>query len=79
MHYCNEEYDALIEPSKAALDPDERANILVEMSNIANDDAAVGITVFLKNVYGAGQRLHNVFPNAYSIVWWITKTWIAEA
>jgi peptide/nickel transport system substrate-binding protein len=79
MYYCSEEYDALVEPSKAALDPEERVDILVEMSNIANDDAAVGITVFLKNVYGAGPRLHNVFPNAYSIVWWINKTWIDEA
>lgn len=79
MHYCNEDYDALIEPSKSELDGEKRVDILVEMSNIANDDAAVGITVFLKDIYGAGARLHNVFPNAYSEVWWITKTWIAEA
>ena len=79
MHYCNEEYDALIEPSKTELDPDKRVDILVEMSNIANDDAAVGITVFLKDIYGAGARLRNVFPNAYSEVWWITRTWIDEA
>lgn len=79
MYYCNEEYDALIEPSKSELDAEKRVDILVEMSNIANDDAAVGITVFLKDIYGAGARLHNVFPNAYSEVWWITKTWLEQA
>lgn len=79
MKYCSEEYDALIEPSKSELDPDKRVDILVEMSNIANDDAAVGITVFLKDIFGAGERLHNVFPNAYSEVWWVTRTWLDQA
>jgi peptide/nickel transport system substrate-binding protein len=76
MHYCNEEYDALVEPSKRELDVEKRIDILVEMSNIVNDDAAVGITVFRKSIYGGSPRLHNFFPNGYSEVWWLTRAWL---
>jgi peptide/nickel transport system substrate-binding protein len=76
MHYCNEEYDVLTEPQKAELDPEKRVELLIEQSNIVNDDAAIGITVFLKDIYGAGPRVHNVFPNGYSEVWWINKAWV---
>jgi peptide/nickel transport system substrate-binding protein len=79
QRYCNEEYDALIVPSKTELDVEKRIDILIEMSNIANDDAAVGITVFLKDIYGASPRVHNFFPNGYDTVWWLTKAWLDEA
>jgi peptide/nickel transport system substrate-binding protein len=79
QRYCNEEYDALIVPSKTELDAEKRIDILIEMSNIANDDAAVGITVFLKDIYGASPRVHNFFPNGYDTVWWLTKAWLDEA
>jgi hypothetical protein len=46
------------------------------MSNIVNDDAAVGITVFRKDIQGASPRLHNFFPNGYSEVWWLTRAWL---
>lgn len=35
------------------------------MSNIVNDDAAIRITVFRKDIYGAPPRLRNLFPNGY--------------
>jgi peptide/nickel transport system substrate-binding protein len=76
QRYSSEEYDALVGPSKTELDIEKRIDILVEQSNIANDEAATGITVFLKDVYGAAPRVHNYFPNGYSTVWWITKAWI---
>lgn len=79
MHYCNEEYDALIEPSKTELDQEARVDVLIEQSNIVNDEMAVGITVFLKDIYGASPRVRNFFPNGYSTVWWLTRAWLAEA
>ena len=79
QRYCSEEYDALVQPSKTELDVDKRIDILIEMSNIANDDAAVGITVFLKDIYGASARVHNFFPNGYDTVWWLTRAWVEEA
>jgi peptide/nickel transport system substrate-binding protein len=79
MHYSNEEYDALVEPSKRELDPEKRIEILIEQSNIVNDDAAIGINVFRKSIMGASPRVHNFFPNGYSNVWWLTRTWLDEA
>src|SRR5699024_5657288 len=76
MHYCNEDYDALIKPSQTELDEDKRVDILIEMSNIANDDAAIGITVFTKDIYGASPRVHNFFPNGVDTVWWLTRAWV---
>jgi peptide/nickel transport system substrate-binding protein len=78
QRYCSEEYDALVQPSKTELDVEKRIDILIEMSNIANDDAAVGITVFLKDIFGASPRVHNFFPNGYSEVWWLTRAWLEE-
>ncbi len=79
QRYCNEEYDALVQPSKTELDVEKRKDILIEMSNIANDDAAVGITVFLKDIVGASPRVHNFFPNGYDTVWWVTRAWLDQA
>lgn len=79
QRYCSKDYDALVLPSKTELDVDKRIDLLVQMSNIANDDAAVGITVFLKDIYGASARVHNYFPNGYDTVWWLTRTWVDEA
>jgi peptide/nickel transport system substrate-binding protein len=78
QRYCSEEYDALVQPSKTELDVEKRIDILIEMSNIANDDAAVGITVFLKDIFGASPRVHNFFPNGYDTVWWLTRAWLDQ-
>jgi peptide/nickel transport system substrate-binding protein len=76
MRYCNEEYDALIVPSQTELDVEKRIDILIEMSNIVNDDMAAGITVFRKSIMGGSPRVHNFFPNGYSNVWWLTRAWV---
>ncbi len=78
MRYSNEEYDALIRPSQTELDVEKRIDILIEMSNIANDDMAAGINVFRKSIMGANPRVHNFFPNGYSNVWWVTRAWLDE-
>jgi peptide/nickel transport system substrate-binding protein len=76
MHYSNPEYDALVEPSKQELDPEKRIDILIEMSNIANDDAAAGINVFRKSIYGGSPRVHNFFPSDFFELWWLTRAWV---
>lgn len=76
MRYSNADYDALIEPSKTEVDQEKRIDILVEMSNIVNDDAAIGINVFRQNIMGASPLVHNFFPNGYGAFWWINKAWV---
>lgn len=79
MRYSNPDYDALIQPSLTELDVEKRIDILIEMSNIVNDDMAAGITVFRKSIMGASPRVHNFFPNGYSNIWWVTRAWLDEA
>lgn len=79
MRYSNPAFDELVEPSKRELDFDKRIDLLVEQGNIVNDDAAVGINLFAKGIYGGAPTLHNFFPNGYSNVWWITRAWLEDA
>lgn len=76
MRYSNEAYDELVEPSKQELDQEKRIDILIEQSNIVNDDAALGILVFRKSIYGAGPNVHNFFPTGYSGYWWLSRAWV---
>lgn len=76
MRYSNADYDALIEPSKTEVDQAARIAILQEQSNILNDDAAIGITVFRQNIIGASPRVHNFFPNGYGAFWWLNRAWV---
>lgn len=76
MHYSNEEYDALVEPSKAELDHEKRVAILTEQSNIVNDDAAIGVNVFRKNILGGSPRIHNFLPYGIANFWWLTRCWV---
>lgn len=76
MNYCNPEYDELENRARVELDPQKRIDLLIEASNIANDEAAIGIMVFRKSIVGSAPRVHNFIPNGYSTVWSITKTWV---
>lgn len=76
MRYSNPDYDALVIPSKTEVDPEKRIEILQEQSNILNDDAAIGITVFRQNVTAASPRVHNFYTNGYSYFWWLNKAWV---
>jgi peptide/nickel transport system substrate-binding protein len=78
MRYCNPEFDALETQAITELDPEARIDLLIEASNIANDDAATGIIVFRQSIVGSQPRLNNFMPNGYSTVGTITKTWISQ-
>lgn len=78
MRYSNADYDALVAPSKAEVDVEKRIDILTKMSNIVNDDAAVGVNVFRKDIDGGSPRIQNFYPNGYSGLWWITRCWLSE-
>ncbi len=76
MGYCNPEYDELENQARRELDPEKRIDLLIQASNIVNDDAVVGIMVFRKSIVGSSPRLHNFFPNGYGTVWSISKVWV---
>jgi ABC-type transport system substrate-binding protein len=76
MGYCNPEYDELENQARVELDPQARIDLLIEASNIVNDEAVVGIMVFRKSIVGSGPRMHNFIPNGYSTVWSLSKVWV---
>ncbi len=78
MHYCNPAYDELELAAIVEVDPAARVELLIEASNIVNDEAAVGVMVFRKEVTAIGPRVHNFYPNGYSTLWSITKTWVDQ-
>lgn len=78
MRYSNEEYDRLDAEAMAEIDFDRRMDLVVEATNIVNEDAAVGVVCFRKNIYGASPRVHNFHPTPYSGYWWMSHAWVEE-
>ena len=75
MHYCNPRYDELDAQQKAELDVEKRIDLLVEQSNIVNDEVAAGVLLFHKSALGSRATLHNFLPNGYGEFWSIPWCW----
>lgn len=74
--YGNPEYDRLNDEQLTELDPERRRQLLIDQSNIVNDDAAVGILFFSKSTWAAAARLHNFQPNGYETFWGMPWLWV---
>jgi len=72
----NERYDELTPLQLGELDVAKRIEILIEQSNIVNDDAALGILNFGRSITANGPRVNNYFPNAYSGFWSVPWVWM---
>ena len=68
----------LDEQQRSELDQEKRIDLLIEQSNIVNDEAAAGILVFRRNIMGSNPRVRNFFPNGYSTFWSLPYMWIQE-
>ena len=77
-HYVNPEYDRLNDEQALELDPEKRRQLLIEQSNIINDEQPVGILFFSKTVCGIQPRVHNLKPNGYSQFWSLPWAWIEQ-
>jgi peptide/nickel transport system substrate-binding protein len=75
MRYSNPAYDELVPQEKTALVREEARAILVELANIANDDAAAGILLFRQDINGQRRTLHNFYPNGYGLLWSLNRAW----
>jgi peptide/nickel transport system substrate-binding protein len=76
MHYSNAEYDKLSDEQLRELDVDKRIDMIVEQTNIVNDEVAAGVIVFRKSIYGNGARVHNYFPVGFGEMWSIPYVWV---
>lgn len=76
MRYCNPEFDDLDRQAQQELDQDRRVELLIEATNIVNDDAAAGVMLFGESFIGARSRVHNFIPNGYSFLWSMPYVWM---
>jgi peptide/nickel transport system substrate-binding protein len=74
MKYSNSEYDRLAAKSNVEQDSDARRQLLIDASNIVNDDLPVGIISFRKDRFAINEdRVQNYHANAYGGIFWSTQ------
>ncbi len=78
MKYSNPAYDEANAAASATLDPQERFDLLVQASNIVNDDAPLIITWFRSDRTGYNKRMVNFTPRTGNLLWSLTYVAISE-
>lgn len=76
--YCNPEFDRLNDEQLLELDLEARNKLLIEQSNIVNDEVAIGMLFFDQAIVASSPRLHNYFPNGYGILASMPRVWVEE-
>jgi peptide/nickel transport system substrate-binding protein len=73
MKYCNPELDEINDQAKRTFEEETRRELLIQASNIVNDEQPIGVMHFRKDIYGYSDRLQNFIPSAWgsdlSYVW----------
>jgi peptide/nickel transport system substrate-binding protein len=65
MKYCNPDLDKINAQAKIAFDQAKRADLLIEASNIVNDELPVLVLHFRKGIDAHHDRLQNYKPNTW--------------
>lgn len=76
MKYCNPELDRIFEESKRTFDEDARRELLIEASNIVNDEQPVAVLVFEKGHVAFNDALQNYIPSSWGVD--LTQVWIQQ-
>jgi peptide/nickel transport system substrate-binding protein len=69
MGYSNPEYDELMVEANNTADLEERRRLLIEASNVVNDDVPACIIVYRQDRRAYNVRLQNYTPQANSLLW----------
>jgi peptide/nickel transport system substrate-binding protein len=75
MSYCNQEWDQLDEAQKREFDPEARAQLLIQQSQIIWRDQPVGVIRFGIARTGYRDTIHNFYPNGYGFLWSLPYLW----
>jgi len=65
MKYCNPELDALFDQISATVDQQARIPLMIQYSNIVNDEQPIGVIDFSTTIRAENLRLHNSFPGPW--------------
>ena len=67
VKYCNERVDAIFAEAKRTFDLDARRQLLIQATNLINDDLPVGVMYFGATSIGYSDRLQNFTPTAWGM------------
>jgi peptide/nickel transport system substrate-binding protein len=67
VKYCNPKVDEINNTAKRTFEEDERAKLIIEATNIVNDDLPVAVMHFSKANVGFSDRLQNFKPSAWGV------------
>ena len=76
MKYCNPELDEINAQAKRTFDEEARRELLIQASNIVNDEQPVGILVFEKGHVAFNDSLQNYRPGTWGVD--LTQVWIQQ-
>lgn len=74
--YSNPEFDRLDDEQLRELDPEKRRSLLIEQSNVVNNDAPWGLISYMQTITGTHPRVHNYIPTGIDTTWTVLKVWI---
>ncbi|MCC7022910.1 MAG: hypothetical protein IT338_08790 [Thermomicrobiales bacterium] len=76
MKYCNPELDKINAEAKRTFDEAARKKLLIEASNIVNDEQPVGILYFRQDHAGYNDALQNYHPSTWGVD--LPEVWIKQ-
>jgi ABC-type transport system substrate-binding protein len=76
VKYCNEELDAINYEATRTFDEETRRELLIEATNIVNDDLPVAVTHFSKAIIGYREELQNFEPSSWGVD--LSYVWIQQ-
>ena len=79
MRYSNPEVDRLNDEANVELDEAARTELLIQASNLVNEDLPVGIFWFSRNRDGYRINVHDWNPNGYAgLLWSMPYVWVEQ-
>ena len=76
MKYCNPELDEINDQAKRTFDEEARRELLIEASNIVNDEQPVAVLHFSQAHAAYSDRLQNYIPSTWGVD--LTQVWIQQ-
>ncbi|MGB3138781.1 MAG: peptide ABC transporter substrate-binding protein [Nodosilinea sp.] len=73
--YCNPEFDALWQQAATTLDPDERADLFIQMNDLLISDMAVMPVVHRADASGVSNRLEGISLTPWDLGTWNIADW----
>lgn len=74
--YSNPEFDRLDDAQLREMDPAKRRDLLIQQSNVVNNDAPWALIAYMQTIYGTHPRVHNYIPTGIDTPWTIIKLWV---